>query len=62
MDQRKKVEDLEARLLEAEKELSSLRKKNDEIFVVQKRCSFSHTSRYTEWLLLESMFFPDFAM
>ena len=29
MDQRKKVEDLEARLLEAEKELSSLLKKND---------------------------------
>ena len=31
MDQRKKVKDLEARLLEAEKELSNLRKKNDEL-------------------------------
>ena len=31
MDQGKKVEDLEVRLLEAEKELSSLRKKNDEL-------------------------------
>ena len=31
MDQGKKVEDLEARLLEAEKDLSSLRKKNDEL-------------------------------
>ena len=31
MDQGKKVEDLEARLLEAEKDLSSLRQKNDEL-------------------------------
>ena len=31
MDQQKKVEDLEARLLEVHKEFSSLRKKNDEL-------------------------------